>query len=137
MDGGSAQRRVVAVVAGRLVVGRAVKGGAEGVDGGALEADTAGEITKVIKGSPEVFNAVKAAAERMWRAPSMGSITGAEFTANPRGVPRLKGEPKLPRLLNGAGALSDLVYLWEGVKSIIRGDQPCDVMGDCPVPETA
>ncbi len=39
MDGGSAQRRVVAVVAGRLVVGRAVKGGTESVDGVALEAE--------------------------------------------------------------------------------------------------
>lgn len=39
-DGGSAQWRVVAVVAGRLVVGRAVNGGAEGVDGVSLEAES-------------------------------------------------------------------------------------------------
>lgn len=40
MDGGSAQRRVVAVVAGRLVVAKDVKGGAEGVYGLALEAES-------------------------------------------------------------------------------------------------
>lgn len=40
MDGGSAQRRVIAVVAGRLVVARDGKGGAEGVYGLALEAES-------------------------------------------------------------------------------------------------
>ncbi|MGD9483637.1 hypothetical protein WDH52_10295 [Streptomyces sp. TRM70308] len=39
MDGGSARRWVVAVVVGRLVVGRTVKRGAEGVDGVSLEAE--------------------------------------------------------------------------------------------------
>ncbi|NEW73723.1 hypothetical protein [Streptomyces rhizosphaericus] len=39
VDGGSAQRRVVAVVAGRLVADRTVKDGAEGVDGVALESE--------------------------------------------------------------------------------------------------
>ncbi|MCX2968320.1 MULTISPECIES: hypothetical protein [Streptomyces] len=39
MDGGSAQRWVVAVVVGRLVVGRTVKRGAEGVDGVSLETE--------------------------------------------------------------------------------------------------
>lgn len=39
-DGGSAQRRVIAAVAGRLVVGRDVKGGAEGVYSLALEAES-------------------------------------------------------------------------------------------------
>lgn len=39
VDGGSVQRRVAAVVAGRLVVGRTVKRGAEGVDGVALETE--------------------------------------------------------------------------------------------------
>ncbi|WP_436849622.1 hypothetical protein [Streptomyces avermitilis] len=39
-DGCSAQRRVIAVVAGRLVVGRPVQGGAESVDGVALKAES-------------------------------------------------------------------------------------------------
>lgn len=39
-DGGSAQRGVIALVAGRLAAGRTVKGGAEGVDGVALEAES-------------------------------------------------------------------------------------------------
>jgi RHS repeat-associated protein len=94
--------------------------------------DEAGEITKVMSENPEVYNAVKSAGERMWRAPSMQSITGAEYTPNPRGVPRLKGEPKLPKLLNGAGAVSDLIFIWEGMKSIMRGDRVCDFTGTCP-----
>jgi hypothetical protein len=65
----------------------------------------------------------------------MKSITGAEFDPNPRGVPRLRGEPKLPKLMNGAGALGDLLFIWEGMKSIMGGDQACDVTGTCPVPE--
>lgn len=40
VDGGYAQRRVITVVVGRLVVGRTVKRGAEGVDGVALEAES-------------------------------------------------------------------------------------------------
>ncbi|MDR6981263.1 hypothetical protein J2X68_008006 [Streptomyces sp. 3330] len=65
----------------------------------------------------------------------MKSITGAEFDLNPRGVPRLRGEPKLPKLLNGAGALGDLLFIGEGMKSIMGGDQTCDVTGTSPVPE--
>ncbi|WP_306191921.1 DNRLRE domain-containing protein [Streptomyces sp. MK5] len=98
--------------------------------------DDAGAITKVIKGNPEVFNSVKSAAERTWRAPSMKSITGAEYEANPRGVPRLKGEPKLPKLLGGASVLGDLLFIWDGIRSIMNADQPCDVTG-CPVPQVA
>jgi RHS repeat-associated protein len=97
--------------------------------------DDAGAVTKLITENPEVYNAVKSAGERMWRAPSMKSITGAEFDPNPRGVPRLRGEPKLPKLMNGAGALGDLLFIWEGMKSIMGGDQACDVTGTCPVPE--
>jgi hypothetical protein len=40
VDGGSAQRRVIAVVAGRFIVGGTVEGGAEGVDGVSLEAES-------------------------------------------------------------------------------------------------
>ncbi|MFE5026871.1 DNRLRE domain-containing protein [Streptomyces sp. NPDC056656] len=99
--------------------------------------DENGAVTKLINENQEVHNAVKSAADRAWRAPSMKAITGGEFEANPHGVPRLKGEPRLPKLLNGAGALGDLLFIWDGMRSLFRGDQPCDVMGDCPVPEVA
>ncbi|MFE7332136.1 hypothetical protein ACFU8W_46195 [Streptomyces sp. NPDC057565] len=99
--------------------------------------DENGAVTKIINKNQEVHNAVKSAADRMWRAPSMKAITGGEFEANPHGVPRLKGEPRLPKLLNGAGALGNLLFIWDGMRSLFRGDQPCDVMGDCPVPEVA
>jgi hypothetical protein len=99
--------------------------------------DDAGAITKLIKENPDVYSAVKAAGDRMWRAPSMKSITGAQYDANPHGVPRLRGEPKLPRLLNGMGVVGDVLFIWEGISSILRGDQPCDLIGNCPVPEVA
>ncbi|MFI6932946.1 DNRLRE domain-containing protein [Streptomyces sp. NPDC050287] len=99
--------------------------------------DENGAVTKLLKENKEVHNAVKSAGERMWRAPSMKAISGGTFEPNPHGVPRLKGEPKLPKVLNGAGALGDLLFIWDGLRSLFRGDQPCDVTGGCPVPEVA
>ncbi|WP_351234465.1 DNRLRE domain-containing protein [Streptomyces sp. NPDC002133] len=99
--------------------------------------DENGAITKILKENDVAASAVKKAANITWRAPSMASITGGTFESNPHGVPRLKGEPKLPRIMNGLGVAGDLLFIWHGVESLLRGDQPCDVMGDCPVPEVA
>lgn len=100
--------------------------------------DEAGEITKIIKNNPDVYKSVKSAGERIWRAPSLKSVTGGEYDANPRGgVPRLRGEPKLPKVMDGAGVLGDLLFFWQGVSGMIRGERPCDVMDACPVPQVA
>ncbi|WP_225837045.1 RHS repeat-associated core domain-containing protein [Streptomyces sp. NK08204] len=99
--------------------------------------DDAGAVTQIMKDNPKVYSAVKSAVEHAWRAPSMKSVTGGEFEESSHGVPRLRGAPTLPKVMDGVGVLSDLLFLWDGIKSVYNADPSCDVMGDCVVPQEA
>ncbi|MCX4855667.1 hypothetical protein OG426_44310 [Streptomyces canus] len=75
---------------------------AEEIWGALNTKDEAGVVTKLMTDNREVYNSVKAAGERMWRAPSMKSITGAEYEANPPAASRdSKVNPGSPKCLQG------------------------------------
>jgi hypothetical protein len=77
---------------------------------------------------------VRVAVSETIASPSMASVTGGTWEAktyNGRvvGKPRLTNEPKLPRIAGALGIVGDLLFIYEGVKSVVRGDPPCGSAG--------
>ncbi|MFF1415397.1 RHS repeat-associated core domain-containing protein [Streptomyces sp. NPDC058289] len=96
--------------------------------------DEGGEITKVLKTNPVAKSTVKAAVEKMWKAPSMASITGAEFDHSPYRAPQARGNPKMPRVMNGIGIVGDILFIWDGMKAFLGGEGSCEYTTQCQGP---
>ncbi|MGW2965252.1 RHS repeat-associated core domain-containing protein [Streptomyces sp. NPDC001220] len=99
--------------------------------------DDVGKVNDYIRGNPAVQGNIRAAVKKVIEYPSMAEVSGSKFKVNTYqgrevGTPKLVESGKLPKIIGTFSVAGDVLFIIDGIKSIVTGDAQC--MLGCPQP---